>query len=226
MRAGIAAAAAASAIALPAALPGSAAAAPECLYQGGGTADAAKLERSLFCLTNLHRHRHGIPLLSIDTRLAKAARGHSDDMVARDYFSHVSPEGKGPFERSQAVGYPGGAGENIAALGTPFPLFLFDTWRGSDAHNANMLDPDFTAGGFGIAVRTPGGGPGITGTQMFGFTRANTGDTGMSFYASSRRCAKAKIGLIKLKQAKKAKKKKPRIRRAQRRIRSLCKPLA
>ncbi len=232
-RAGLAGAAAVAAIALLGVAPSGAAAAPGCLYQSGGTRDLAKLERSLFCLTNLHRHRSGLKLLSIDTRLAKAARGHSADMVARGFFSHVSPEGRGPSDRAAAAAYPGGAGENIAAGGggPGSPLMLFELWRTSSGHNANMLNADYTAAGFGIVLRRPGGGSGITGTQMFGFAAPNTRDTGMSFYTSSNRCAKAKVALIKAKRSKakskKAKRKKrQRKQRAQRSIRRLCKPLA
>jgi hypothetical protein len=168
-----------------------------------------------------------VRLLSIDTRLAKAARAHSADMVARGYFSHVTPEGLGPSERAAAAGYSSGAAENIAAAGgSTTPFALFELWRTSPEHNTNMLNGTYTAGGFGIVRQRPGGGSGVTGTQMFGFGAPNTRDTGMSFYASSPKCAKAKLALIKIKAKKKLKKKKAAIQRAKRRIAAACEPLA
>lgn len=63
--------------------------------------------------------------LTLNTTLRLAALGHSRDMLDRDYFAHVSPEGVDPFVRMQTAGYFFiHAGENLA-------------WRGT----TGMLDP-------------------------------------------------------------------------------------
>ena len=54
--------------------------------------------------------------------LRDAARGHSIDMLDREFFEHENPDGKGPSDRARAAGYPAGAGENIAWFGTPDKL--------------------------------------------------------------------------------------------------------
>jgi hypothetical protein len=211
--------------------PPSASAAEQCLFQGTKVTarNRATVERSLLCLTNLHRFRNGLPAYKRDTRLGAAARGHSADMVARGFFDHTNPDGLGPSSRVMAAGYPGGAGENIAANGTGTAASLFTQWKNSSGHNANMLG-DYRAAGMGVAAGFPGNpGPGsITGTQNLGFAAANTGDTGLSLYASSDKCAKAKTGRLRIKAAIRKGKKKdwgPALARLKKTIRRRCKPL-
>jgi uncharacterized protein YkwD len=211
-----------AAAAISAAAPGTSAAQQQCLFQGvkATAATASKVERSLLCLTNLHRARNGLGALKRDTRLGTAARAHSADMVARDYFDHVSPEGTSPSDRARAAGYPGGAGENLAAVGGGATAFaLFDGWRKSAGHNQNMLNAPYETAGMGVAPGFPGRpGVGATGAQMFGFAAANTGDTAMDLYASSAKCAKAKMRKLKAKDKRKR-------RAAGREVRKRCKPL-
>jgi hypothetical protein len=53
--------------------------------------------------------------LAFNTLLIQAARGHSQDMTDRNYFSHNTPEGLTPGDRMAAVGFPWIAwGESIA----------------------------------------------------------------------------------------------------------------
>lgn len=49
--------------------------------------------------------------------LTDAMGGHAIDMLRRDFFGHVNPDGESPSERARAAGYPAGAGENIAWFG-------------------------------------------------------------------------------------------------------------
>jgi hypothetical protein len=192
----------------------------------------ATVERSLLCLTNLHRVRNGLSPVLLDTRLVVAARGHSSDMVARGYFDHDNPEGAGPNERAAAAGYPGGAAENIAANGTGTAWSVFEQWRDSAGHNANMLGSWLSAG-MGVTPGFPGISQpnSITGTQNFGFSAPNTADTALDLYASSDRCARAMLArtAAKRKLKKAGKRKKPALRRklrlAKRQVRASCVPL-
>jgi len=146
-------------------------------------------------------------------------------MVKRGFFAHVNPEGDGPSERAAAAGYPFGAGENIAFNGEGSAFSLFAMWRSSAGHNMNMLNTDYEALGVGVA---PNGG-GAIGTQLFGLGPANTKDTGLRLYASSDKCAKAKLRLIKLKLLTKRKKGKAtarerrRLKRTRARVQGRCK---
>ncbi len=62
------------------------------------------------------------PPLAPHSSLITAATDHSVDMLARDYFSHYSPEGTSPSDRAQAAGYPTGVAENIAWGGSSAPV--------------------------------------------------------------------------------------------------------
>jgi uncharacterized protein YkwD len=80
------------------------------------------------------------PPLALDPTLVESARLHSLDMSARNYFSHTTPEGLGPYDRMMAAGYPAGAawGESIAG-GTVYPTPA-DALRGliTDAGEADL----------------------------------------------------------------------------------------
>jgi uncharacterized protein YkwD len=59
------------------------------------------------------------PPVALNAKLNSAARGHSQDMLARDYFEHNTPEGRTPFQRMEAAGYTFiAAAENLAWRGT------------------------------------------------------------------------------------------------------------
>jgi len=76
--------------------------------------------------------------LEFDCRLWQASVGHSLDMGQRNYFSHVSPEGLDPFDRSEPYGLPTFS-ENIAAGGATAASTL-EQWKKSDGHCTNMMD--------------------------------------------------------------------------------------
>jgi uncharacterized protein YkwD len=103
-------------------------------------------------------------MLRVDDRLVAAARGHSADMAARDYFEHESPEGEGPGERAAAEGYSDWSGENIAR-GQPTAEAVVAAWMDSQGHRRNILDCDSKATGVGAV---DSGERGIYWTQMFG----------------------------------------------------------
>jgi len=112
-------------------------------------------------LINRDRQLNGLPPLVEDPLLAQAAQAHAEDMMQRNYYDHVTPEGKTPTDRLAAVGGQGGVGENIMwrsggiGYGSPLNFGLvehFQTgWMYSDGHRANLLSPQYTRVGYGIA---------------------------------------------------------------------------
>jgi uncharacterized protein YkwD len=101
-------------------------------------ANLALVSNAVFCLTNQVRTSYGLAAFRRDARLDTAARLHSEDMAARNYFAHNTPEGLGPSDRSAAQGYPGGAGENIA-MGYPTARAAVLAWMQSAGHCRNIL---------------------------------------------------------------------------------------
>jgi uncharacterized protein YkwD len=119
-------------------------------------------------LVNVARSDAGCSPLRVDSRLAAAARLHSEDMAARSYFDHTSLDGRSPWDRMRAQGYTNGSGENIAA-GYSTPAAVMTGWMNSSGHRANILNCSSKAIGVGIGRRS-GSTYGIYWTQDFGYS--------------------------------------------------------
>jgi uncharacterized protein YkwD len=122
-----------------------------------------ELEARMLELVNEERRKHGLKELKADTELREVARKHSADMLARSYFSHLSPEGSTPFERMRREGVRFMiAGENLA-LARNVQMAHTGLMQ-SPGHRANILRPEFGRLGIGIL---DGGIHGIMVTQNF-----------------------------------------------------------
>ncbi|WP_129129523.1 CvpA family protein [Lacibacter luteus] len=121
------------------------------------------LEYQMLQLLNKERKQRGLSALQADEPLRKVARQHSEDMLRRGYFSHVSPEGKDPFYRMKKAGIQYKlAGENLAYAST-----LSKAHTGlmhSKLHREAILNPKFKRVGIGIA---DGGKNGLMISQEF-----------------------------------------------------------
>lgn len=62
------------------------------------------LEQRVHVLVNVEREQRGVHGLEWDSDLGRLARAHSDDMVARRYFSHDTLEGFTPTDRLHRAG--------------------------------------------------------------------------------------------------------------------------
>lgn len=82
--------------------------------------------------------------LTWSAHLTEAADGHSRDMVALNYFSHTSADGRTLEHRISATGYAWSTiGENIAA-GQITINEVMGGWRDSSGHCVNMMNANFT----------------------------------------------------------------------------------
>lgn len=110
-------------------------------------------------VTNLYRMLMGKAPLKLNPKLCDAAREHSQDMVEKDFFDHMSPiPGKRtPGDRARLHGASAG-GENIH-MGSDTPDGAFWSWFLSLGHHKNML-ADYAEIGVGNYVKHW--------TQMFG----------------------------------------------------------
>ncbi|MCU0552131.1 MAG: CAP domain-containing protein, partial [Leptolyngbya sp. Prado105] len=105
-------------------------------------------------LVNRDRQINGLPPLVEDPLLTKAAQLHAEDMKTRNYYNHITPEGKTPTDRFTAIGGQGGVGENImlqsGSLGSHQILnwALIEkfqkSWMYSDGHRENLLTSGYT----------------------------------------------------------------------------------
>jgi hypothetical protein len=89
--------------------------------------------------------------LSSSQKLTKAAQAKANDMVARDYWSHETPDGKQPWVFVERQSYSfNAAGENLA-YGFSSSDEVIRGWLNSQSHRDNLLSSDFEQVGFGIA---------------------------------------------------------------------------
>ena len=140
--------------------------------------DLDRVQAATLCLVNQERAKVGLGALADQPQLDRAAAEHVGDMLARDFFDHVSPDGRTPLERVAADGYLAGArsyvvGENLAlATGDASPARMVAAWMGSAGHRANILRREFRDSGIAVAASVPpsdrDGLPGGLYAQEFG----------------------------------------------------------
>ena len=120
-------------------------------------------ESKMVNLVNQERTKQGVKPLGVNMVLVGLARKKSQDMVAKNYFSHTSPTYGSPFDMMKSAGVTyRTAGENIAGAATTESAH--QNLMNSPGHRANILNSAFNQVGIGIA---PGSMYGNIFTQMF-----------------------------------------------------------
>lgn len=140
--------------------------------QSNTTEALRQLEEYMFQLLNGARHEHlprwlGTARLTWHDGLAAVARGHSLDMLRRQYVAHVSPEGVTVAQRIERsrIAYVA-CGENIGvfygdAAGSQTAIdeiheAFMNQPRSLTNHRGNILNPVWTHAGVGIAYNPDG----------------------------------------------------------------------
>jgi serine protease len=115
----------------------------------------AAYEAQVIALTNEQRTANGCGTARTDDRLTAAARAHSGDMVAGNFFGHTGSDGGDFATRATRAGYPGASGENIA-YGHRTPQEVVTGWMNSSGHRANILNCQSIAVGVGLVTKADG----------------------------------------------------------------------
>ena len=106
-------------------------------------------EQKMFSLVNAARASNGVHTLTFSEDLANVGRAHCEDMFARGYFSHYTPEGLSPFVRmAQADIVFNYAGENLALA--PNTDLAMQGFMQSTGHRENILSANFNKIGIGV----------------------------------------------------------------------------
>ena len=108
-------------------------------------------ERRIFRLQSRARISSGLERLCIDPILTEAARGHSADMIARNYFGHGLVGARLTSYGYNWLTY----GENIAGgYGAYYSSAdgAMQQWMASPGHHANIMNPNFQEVGVGKAT--------------------------------------------------------------------------
>ena len=133
------------------------------------------VRKEMYRLVNEHRNNNGLSSYKIDNDLEECAFEKSKHMSDNKYFDHyyngetwydMYPE---KYEDAYAWG------ENIALTYTSYEIYteeqcktlaqsLFELWKESPDHNANMLQSMFNTIGFGLYINSSGA---VYATQQF-----------------------------------------------------------
>lgn len=100
-------------------------------------------ETQVVALVNARRKQEGLSALTVTASLRDAAHLRVTELTQN--YSHTRPDGTSCFT---AFPESGASGENIAR-GQQTPATVMESWMGSEAHRANILDPAFTHIGVG-----------------------------------------------------------------------------
>jgi uncharacterized protein YkwD len=119
--------------------------------------DVEQYKDQVVALINQQRGIVGLPPLQRVAPLDAAAQAYSESMMRATaggpvYLSHTGPDGSSLASRVSATGYNWYTlGEDLAA-GQSTPDQAVAQWMISKEHRANILNPDFSDAGVGIAV--------------------------------------------------------------------------
>lgn len=108
----------------------------------------------LLTLINQERANAGLSPVVFDNDLTSLAQGHSQDMLNRNFFNHINPDGDGPDDRRKTQGIPTPVGENIAIA--PTIEYTHYGLMYSAIHRSNILDSKWKRVGIGIVQNTNG----------------------------------------------------------------------
>lgn len=124
--------------------------------------------------TNDQRTGNSLSGLTLNDQLDQAAQAKANDMAARNYWSHNTPDGSPPWTFISGAGYHyQTAGENLA-YGFDTSANTITGWMNSPEHRANILNNTYKDVGFGIANASDfqGTGPETIVVAMYGSAQA------------------------------------------------------
>jgi hypothetical protein len=150
-----------------------------CLFAGAGLLDryiteggspymAAVISAVLVDLANDDRAAADVQGLRVNPKLVAAAQLKANDMAAKSYFAHQTPEGYDSWHWFEVVGYDyTHAGENLA-VDFSESSDVENAWMQSPTHRDNILNENYTEIGIATAKGIYEGRETVFAVQMFG----------------------------------------------------------
>ncbi|MCC0672307.1 sporulation protein [Clostridioides sp. ES-S-0145-01] len=131
---------------------------------GSTTGNFSAYQKEVVDLVNVERSKAGLNPLTLDADVSNVATKKSQDMIDNNYFAHNSPTYGSPFDMLKKFGISyKTAGENIA-MGQKTPKEVVNAWMNSEGHRKNILNPNYSKIGVGVAQKSSGS---IYWTQIF-----------------------------------------------------------
>lgn len=117
--------------------------------------DTSLATDSIIEATNRERIKAGLMPLRSNVHLTQSAMVKTNDMIARNYFEHDSPDGTAVSDLVLDAGYDYViVGENLARGNFVDATDLITEWMNSPGHRANMLSPKYQEIGAYVAQGT------------------------------------------------------------------------
>lgn len=124
---------------------------PAPLHFNGSSSGGELTRAGVIEQTNNERTQFGLAPLHENSKLNQDAELKLSDMFEKQYFEHESPDGKGPSDLADKVGYKYlVVGENLAEGAFQNDKDLVQAWMDSPGHRANILHDKFQE--IGVAV--------------------------------------------------------------------------
>jgi len=122
----------------------------------------ASMRELVRLFANVDRAKVGSRWLGKNERLDAVAHAHSVDMIERNYFAHVAPDGSTPDDRVRRAGFSnfGTVEENITK-GQQNAIFAHEAFMHSGGHRLTMLGRGNDTLGVGVKL-SKGGTPYVT----------------------------------------------------------------
>ncbi|MGB0757080.1 MAG: CAP domain-containing protein [Patescibacteria group bacterium] len=137
------------------------------LYPNTGYVNS-KISDDLYALTNQARLEAGLEQLQINEHLVSAARSKTEHMIAEGYFSHISPDGRKPWQFIDTTQYSfSHMGENLAMDFSSADV-VHSAFMNSPTHRDNILHKEYTEVGMAVLVGDLFGRETIVLAQFFG----------------------------------------------------------
>lgn len=124
---------------------------------GPTTTERRSAEAKVLRLINDERHKVGLRAIRGDGRIRTLAEARSQDMVDRDYFDHLDPDGKWPWDHLNDAHIGWYYSGEIIAWNMSSPVSesaetAVDQWMHSAGHKAQILSTQHNYAGVGVAV--------------------------------------------------------------------------
>jgi hypothetical protein len=125
-------------------------------------------QNKLYTYTNTIRNNNTVQNLNRNAFLITSAQMKTRDMVDGEYFSHISPKGRGLSYFVSNSGYKySTVGENLA-MGFTTAEDIIEAWKASPTHYQNLIDSEFNDIGIFMQSGVYNGVPTVYVAQHFG----------------------------------------------------------
>ncbi len=131
-------------------------------------------QQDLIKLTNVERQKNGLPALTENSELDKAAAEKGKNMLTENYWAHYSPSGKSPWDFIKSSGYDFSyAGENLARNFYTSQDVVNACMASTMGHRENVLNSHYKEVGMAVVQGKLQGQDTILVVQEFG-TQTNS----------------------------------------------------